>query len=49
MLSMDLILSGLLYSNVDKYGDGMWYVFPDGAEGSTYAFRAIASYFVLLN
>ena len=49
MLLLDLIMSLILLGKIKAYGDGMWYVYPDGADATLYFTRALGSYFVLLN
>ena len=49
MLSLDLIMSGILLSKINGYGEGMWYIYPDGTDSTLYFTRALGSYFVLLN
>lgn len=49
MLLLDLIMSLVLLGKIKAYGDGMWYVYPDGADATLYFTRGLGTYYVLLN
>ena len=49
MLILDLALSLKLYTSIQKYGDGMWYIYPDGKDSILYFVRALGTYFTIFN